>query len=243
MSNSYFHFKQFSIYSQEKGLRVTTDACLLGALAQHPKPLNIIDIGTGTGVIALMLAQRFEDANVDAIDIEKAVVEQATNNIHQSKFAKRIKLHHGDYLQHSLEKKFDLIVCNPPYFKDHLQKQSSEKNIAIHNETLNHKLLLKKAISDLKEQGIFYVILPPFEADQLMAYAKQLSVGIFDVIQIFNLPGKLYRKVIGFVNYQTEPTERTILIKNDDKNNTPEFQLLMSDFYLEDTQMYKNQKH
>lgn len=224
-------------------MRVTTDACLLGALSNHSNPQHILDIGTGTGVVALMLAQRYEKSRVEVVDIEKIVVEQATNNILQSKFANRFDIHHGDYLQTFNTKSFDLIVCNPPYYKDHLQKQSSEKNIAIHNETLNHELLLTKAMTDLQEQGKFYVILPPFEADQLITFSKQQSIGIYEVIEIFNVQDKLYRKVIGFSNSKSKTTEKTLQIKNHLNHYTDEFQQLMCDFYLEDTKIYKNNKH
>lgn len=243
MSNSFFHFKQFSIYSQEKGLRVTTDSCLLGAIANHKNPEYILDIGTGTGVITLLMAQRFNEARIDAIEIDKTIAQQALNNISESKFKDRINLIEGDYLQYKPNQLYDLIVCNPPYFKKYLQKLASEKNNAIHNNQLDHEALLKKVSNDLTESGCLYIILPIYEANLLIKNALNTDWYIKEVYTIFNRPDKLYRKIVGLVKYSTETSDKKLLLKKDDNSNSVEFQQLMHDFYLEDTQIYKNKKH
>ena len=121
MGNSFFHFQQFSIFSQDKGLKVNSDACILGAIAEFDNPIHCLDIGTGTGVIALLLAQRYPNTQLTAIEIEKSVYEQATDNIQKSVFNNRIVTLNADALEYPFAHKFDLIVCNPPYFKNHLE--------------------------------------------------------------------------------------------------------------------------
>lgn len=115
-----FRFKQFTIAHQSEGLKVNTDGCLMGALANYQLPKNCLDIGTGTGVIALMLAQKFPEALVTAIELNPLAFQQAQLNIEASKFNSQINLIEQDIKEFS-SSPFDLIVCNPPYFKNHLK--------------------------------------------------------------------------------------------------------------------------
>ena len=111
-----FNFKQFSIYGGQSGMPVSTDGVLLGAWVSLAPKSSVLDIGTGTGLLALMVAQRFADISISAIDIEPHAIEAATINIEQSPWQDRITLHDGSVLTTDFLKKFDSVICNPPYF-------------------------------------------------------------------------------------------------------------------------------
>lgn len=243
MSNSFFHFKQFSILHQEKGLKVTTDACLLGAIAQAHQSENLLDIGTGTGVVALFMAQKFKALKIDAIEIEPEVAKQARLNISNSPFREQITILEADFLSWQTETKYDTIVSNPPYYKNHLRKSDSEKNIAIHADLMNHQLMISKIASVLHDNGQFYCILPPYEMGQLIEMASREGLYANSKIEIFNTPDKHYRDIVCFSRIQSNEISRTQLLLKDQKGkNTGEFHRLMSDFYLEDTAKYRKNK-
>ena len=131
MANDYFQFKQFTVYQQRCAMKVGTDGTLLGAWAQVPtESARILDIGTGTGLIALMLAQRFPQASVLGIDIDQDAVCQAKENVENSPFASRIKIEHANVMDYNNEEGFDAIVSNPPYFVDALTCPDQQRTIA-----------------------------------------------------------------------------------------------------------------
>ena len=242
MPNSFFHFKSFSILAQEKGLRVTTDACLLGAIADALNKTQLLDIGTGTGVVAMFMAQRFPHLSIDAIDIEETIIDQALINIQNSPFKEQIALHTADILNWNPNRLYDTIVCNPPYFKNHLEKTASEKNTAIHANRMDHHLLIKKVSQILKNDGKFYCILPPYEMTQLIDMANDTLLFAVEKISIFNQPGKHYRDIVCFSHQKTTQINTILLLNDENGNRTDAFSRLMHDFYLEDTQIYKKNK-
>lgn len=244
MSNPFFHFKQFSILYQDKGLKVTTDACLLGAIAGTDNDsLRILDIGTGTGVIALMLAQRFQKAEVTAIEIFETIAQNARKNFESSPFSSRLKLIHTDFLKHDFEDQFELIVCNPPYFKNHLQKQKSdniEKNQAIHNLTLEEVDLCQKVASILSDSGIFWVIYPSELMNGFISASEVAGLNLQVRIAVYNEPEKPYREIIGLKKTYCGSIKTSSLNIRENGHYSDEYRQLMSEFYLEDTEKYKS---
>jgi len=243
VGNSFFHFQEFSIFSQDKGLKVNSDACLLGAIAENENPKHCLDIGTGTGVIALLIAQRYPEASVTAIEIEQVVYEQAKENIENSKFAERITTVYADALLYPYEQTYDLIVCNPPYFKNHLEKKDSEKNRAIHNKSLDPLTLINRIHEILSPNGKFWLIYPPQEADEFNALATENNLHALKTIKIFNKPGKHYRSIFCYSKIKENVlVEENLELMGDNGEKTEEFRLLMHGFYLENTEMYKRSK-
>jgi tRNA1Val (adenine37-N6)-methyltransferase len=242
--NPFFHFKKFSVYTHSNGLKVTTDACLLGAFADiQPIPHNILDIGTGSGVIALMLAQRFEDSQITAIELIEEIYLQAEENFKKSIFSNRIKNVHGDFLKHHFQNQFELIVCNPPYFS-HRNDESlneikyKEKSIAMHNQSMNLTDLCKNVQTNLSKEGQFWAIMPPIEMHDLKTEAAKQGLHVTKEINIYNKGNRLHRQIIafGFENKTASNIQFTI---QDKKGYTDEFRRLMHDFYLENTENYK----
>lgn len=218
---------------------MNTDACLLGALASVDKAETILDIGTGTGVIALMLAQRFENAQVEAIELVKEVYDQANLNFKASPF-KNIKPQHVDFLDNDFNGVYDLIVCNPPYFSKHLQRVSSPINTAIHNQTLEHGALLDKVKDLLKERGSFFMILPTELMQERLNLAINKGLHPFKSIEIFNKPGKSHRMVVEFKLYPVKEVSNEVLVlTNENGERSEAFSRLMFPYYLDDSSGYR----
>lgn len=180
MPNSFFQFRRFTIYQDRCAMKVGTDGTLLGAWASVPSMVEaqrVLDIGTGTGLIALMMAQRFPQALVTGIDIDEAAVQQARENAAASPFAARVAIVSGDvtvFSDREVANGFDAIVCNPPYFTDSLQSPDAQRTLARHTATLSYRALMESAWRLLGDGGELSVIIPfdckaRLEAEALLA--------------------------------------------------------------------------
>lgn len=244
LPNPFFHFKQFSILYQDKGLRVTTDSCLLGAITVKHSLKDagtILDIGTGTGVVALMLAQHFRDAEIHAVEIQEEIARQAHLNFEASPFASQLHLLQTDFLELA-PYPCDLIVCNPPYYTQHLSGRQEQKNLAVHNSTLEHQALIEHAQRFMHEHSLFSLVLP-FD---LMPSRLQMAEasGLYPVYQceVFNTPGKPYRTITLFGKTRTEFRQDSLTLQDNKGEKSPEFIALMQDYYLDDSSQYKDLK-
>ncbi|MBW6482123.1 MAG: methyltransferase [Vicingaceae bacterium] len=171
-----FQFKEFSVEQEHCAMKVGTDGVLLGAWTTI-KSGSALDIGTGTGLIALMLAQRSQNLIIDAIDIEKSAYFQAEININKSKWNSRIAVHHSSLQSFYPNKIFDTIISNPPFFVKSYQPPQNERAIARHNEQLSFEDLIIHVVRLLKPDGIFSLILPMNEAVDFICNA--FSQGLF----------------------------------------------------------------
>lgn len=151
-----FQFKQFIIYQDLCAMKVGTDGVLLGAWANGGK--RILDAGTGTGIIALMMAQRYPNAVVTAIDIDEGAVKQAQQNVAQSPFAQQITVLHNTLQEHQGE--YDAIISNPPFFIDSLAAPDEQRNVARHTQTLTYTELMQAAWRLLSDEGELSVVVP-----------------------------------------------------------------------------------
>ena len=151
-----FQFKQFTIYQDLCAMKVGTDGVLLGARANGGK--RVLDAGTGTGIIALMMAQRYPNAVVTAIDIDEGAVKQAQQNVAQSPFAQQITVLHNTLQEHQGE--YDAIISNPPFFIDSLAAPDEQRNVARHTQTLTYTELMQAAWRLLSDEGELSVVVP-----------------------------------------------------------------------------------
>jgi len=236
MGNPYFQFKQFTVYHDLCAMKVGIDGVLLGAWANVEKAERILDIGTGSGLIALMLAQRNSSAVINAIDIEETAVRQAEINIQKSPWKNRISVQNislQDFAKNTAEK-YDLIVSNPPFFVNSLKNPVQERTNARHTHTLTHEALILSSKSMLAENGILCIILPVKEGELCKTFARK--AGLFCSKQIFiypkpNAEAKRLLLEFGFENNKTELSELTI--ESEIRHQyTPEFTNLAKDFYL-----------
>lgn len=170
-----FRFKQFTVFQQHCAMKVGTDGVLLGAWANVARKNHILDIGTGTGLIALMLAQRNEEAQIKAIDIDKQCILQAHLNVHSSPFANRINVEKESFQEYAVKTnaRYDLIVSNPPYFQNALKSPCQSRNQARHNDTLSFFEIISQGTSILNEDGRIVLILPHEFKQQLLDYASK----------------------------------------------------------------------
>ena len=199
---SLFHFKQFVIDQENCPMKINTDGVLLGAMCDLADANKILDIGTGTGVIALMMAQRKNDAFIDAIDINHIAYEKSSANFENSLFHAQLKAHHHSFaafFELNPQKKYDLIVSNPPYYLNALQSPKESKNISKHtNEQFFLDLLLCARIH-LTETGSLTLILPVEISLMLQTTSKDFGLFAKHCIKIKSYPDKAHiRHIISF---------------------------------------------
>jgi len=157
MATDYFRFKQFTVRQERCGMKVGTDGTLLGAWARGGK--RVLDVGTGTGLISLMMAQRFCEAEVTGIDIDAEATMQATGNVAASPFATRIRIEQADVRSYE-GRAFDAIVCNPPFFVSSMESPDARRTMARHAQTLNYAELMRHAWRLLADDGELSVVIP-----------------------------------------------------------------------------------
>lgn len=222
-----FTFKQFTVEQDLCAMKVGTDGCLLGAWAgcAHDNVAKILDIGTGTGLISLMMAQRFPDAVVDAVDIDDGAVRQAEINIAASPFSERIKVSRCAVQEYSGS--FDVIVSNPPYFVDALECPDDQRTLARHASTLSYSELMHAAYRMLDDDGEFSVIIPSDYRERLESAAAIAGFHAHRCCAVFTSqkkPAKRY--LLSFTKKKLLPESTSLLIDSD------EFRQLLRDFYL-----------
>ncbi len=230
-----FQFKKFSVTDDRSALKIGTDAVLLGSWLSMKRSKNILDIGTGCGVISLMLAQR-TSAVIDAIDIHKGSIEDADVNFKNSPWKNRLSakcISIQEFVRET-NKNYDLIVCNPPYFSQSLKSPSALKSLSKHDQTLTQKELIDSATKLLDSNGIFCVILPYTSGMKFRETARQ--EGLFCTKQLTVIPktGKLPNRVILEFSYHkpNECLESEIKIRNIDSSFTTAYIQLTNDYYL-----------
>jgi tRNA1Val (adenine37-N6)-methyltransferase len=218
-------------------MKVCTDACILGAYADVLNTAKILDIGTGTGLLSLMLAQRSK-ATIDAVEIDDDAYAQAKVNIAESLFADRISLHHQSIQtfsrQHQENHPYDLIISNPPFYQNSLQSPDLQTNKALHAATLTFDELIEAVINLLSLDGRFIVLLPPFEADQLTGVAQKNGLYLWDKLQIkHNWQKAVFRHILSFGKSPvSEYTKDTLVIHTENSNAySDKFRQLLSDYY------------
>ena len=215
-------------------MKVTTDACILGSWVPVPAEGNFLDIGTGTGLLALMLAQR-SNGKIDAVELDRESFDQARKNAGRSPWSERIRMIHSDISDFQPGKKYDFIICNPPFFEEQLKSPSPKRNIARHDETLNVATLLtviKKLL--IRGNGKLAVLFPFNQSDYFISTAAKKGLFLHQKLLIRdNLKKEVTRCVMifGWVPASEIKTE-SLLINDDSGKYTPEFVELLKDFYL-----------
>jgi len=216
-------------------MKVGIDGVLLGAWVDIGNADSILDIGTGTGLIALMLAQR-SDAQIDAIDIDPDAVLQANENVQKSPWISRIAVQQIDLQNYILSttKRYDVIVSNPPYFVNSTKAPVENRNTARHTDTLTHEELLDNALTLLKPTGRICVILPVNEGLSSVEYAISIGLHCTKQVVVFPKPGAVAKRLLlEFSPKFTACVNSEIVIESDVRHQySPEFTTLAKDYYL-----------
>jgi len=231
-----FRFKQFSISDHNCAMKLSTDAVLLGAMADFGLSSTILDIGTGCGILALMTAQQ-SDALIDAVEIEEHAATQANQNFQESKWSERIKIHHTSIREFS-EKcniKYDCIICNPPYFQGQLKSPDEKKNNAKHDNSLDFEELSQCVVNLLSENGLFWVIIPVSEKNNFLRIFLKSGLYCTKNIFITDKPRtEPHRVIFCFSRKATDTIEsQSLILKNQDGTPSESYMRLTKDFYLD----------
>jgi len=230
-----FKFKQFSVDQTGCAMKINTDGVLLGALAGIGHPETILDIGTGTGVIAMMLAQRFPDALIDAVEIDESAAKTAATNFDKSPFAERLSLNptsFEDFFVGHPGKKYDLIVSNPPFYINSLQSPGVEKNLAKHTNADFFERLLKDVAEHLTEEGLLCLISPIETAELVEALATKLGLYLQDVTEIKSYPDSApHRQILTFGLSQTTLWGSELVIYDAPKVYSMQYEMALKDFF------------
>jgi tRNA1Val (adenine37-N6)-methyltransferase len=241
VANIFFQFKQFIVYQQHCAMKVSTDACIFGAAAaaffadvpeQADTDRCYLDIGTGTGLLSLMLAQQ-TTAAIDAVEIDNAAFEQATQNFSASPFRKQLTAHHTDVLKFEPGKKYNGILCNPPFFEGDLQSGDAMKNAAKHSTTFTLLQLLTTADRLLTADGILAVLLPYHRVNAFIQSANGLLFYLQQQILVRHTTAHPFFRGILFLSRQQSTAHTTeLVIKNEGHAYTDAFIDLLKDYYL-----------
>jgi tRNA1Val (adenine37-N6)-methyltransferase len=222
-------------------MKVTTDACLFGALVASCKTFlptdsqctNCLEIGTGTGLLSLMVAQKNNALKIDAVEIDAAAAAQAAENIAASPWAENIAVFNEDILSFSSDKKYDCIVSNPPFFEDDLQSADKAKNNAKHNTSLNLLQLLQVVDKYLSPDGFFAVLLPYHRVAYFIEESVKAGLHLSNQILVKQtLKHKFFRGILFLSRKEVDPQQDEIIIKDTEHNYTPQFAAALKDYYL-----------
>lgn len=239
MGNSYFQFKQFIVKQEKCAMKVCTDSCIFGAyISMKEKDKNddkmwILDIGTGTGLLSLMIAQKVK-ANIDAVEIDKDAFEQAQENFKNSLWKSRLSVFHADVKQFEFSRKYNIIVSNPPFFKDSLKSNHKQKNIAKHITSLSYSELASIVYSNLADNGRFYILLPSKEFEAFEKIATQSQLTLMEKTNIRPDGLSEYFRTTGIFSHAAvhKITTESLTIKNSSNEYTPEIIKLLKEYYL-----------
>src|SRR4030095_14098823 len=233
MANSYFQFKQFTIHQEHCAMKVTTDACLFGAWVaresndQKVKSENVLDIGTGTGLLSLMYAQKNTLANIDAIEIDEHACNQAQENVATSPFSKRIKVIHDDVKMFASSKKYDCIISNPPFYEEEILSGDERKNIAHHHSGLLFEQLLNIIKGNLSPSGTFYLLLPFKRTEEMKTILVKQQLPVSKIVFVRQSTKHNYFRIMitGKLNHarQTETLIEEFSIWDDQQQYNKEF--------------------
>jgi tRNA1Val (adenine37-N6)-methyltransferase len=235
MKNSKFQFKQFAVQQDKCAMKISTDGVVLGAFAGSGNPKNILDIGAGTGVVSLMMAQRFPEAMITGIEIDKDASEQASENVRNSPWNNRIKILNQSFQEFCKNQtdKFDLIVSNPPYFPNHLKTKDQQRNLALHNDTLPFGELMTGIKSIMDQEASSWLILPPHQMEETKKIAEVLGLFAFEKLKIQDKPTKnIIRVIQGFSFLKKDLKITGLSIKNEDNKYSKAYSDLLKEFLI-----------
>lgn len=229
---SVFHFKYFSIQQTNAALKVGTDAMLLGALVQAEGKKKALDIGTGTGVLSLMQAQKNNELNITAVEIDSAACQDAQYNFSQSPFPNPIELIKGDFLKIDFTDKFDLIFSNPPYYQNAFRSENDLTNLAKHVAELSPDLLCEKVATLLETKGQFWLIWPFDNREKIKKSAADNGLFIEQEIQLEGKPEQPVRSIFCFSKNKIEKPQKTnFTIRNTTNQYSSEYIQLTRQFH------------
>lgn len=225
-----FRFQQFSIQQSKDVFRVGTDGVLLGAMCNVTNAKKILEIGTGTGLISLMLAQRNVSAKILAIDINESAVKLASENFRNSIFNENLKVELKDFKNFETNENFDLVVCNPPFFEENA---SAKDVLARQQVELNFRNLVEKSTEIITKKGILSIILPSEAATDVKSLAEEFNLYLVREINIYGIEGgNLKRNILEFSLVQKPLEISDFVIEKKPREYSDQYLNLTKNFHV-----------
>lgn len=232
MSNPYFQFKQFTVWHDKCAMKVGTDGVLLGAWADVANVCSVLDVGAGTGLVSLMIAQRCQ-AKITAVEIDENAVVQAKENVLHSPWSDKIEVLQENFINFDSAEKFDLIVSNPPYFVDSLQSPDEQRTLARHTSNLTYWELVENVSKLLSDNGRFSLIIPMEAVTSVKGFAEQNDLFLVKQTLVVTKPGVLpKRALLSFSFNQTKLEENQLLVELSRHQYSKEYIELTKEYYL-----------
>jgi len=236
MSTKPFKFKEFTINQDQCAMKIGTDSVLLGAWASiDTKPFSILDIGAGTGVLSLMLAQRCNAELIDAIEIDDNTYEQCVDNFEQSPWGDRLFCYHVslEEFEEEIEDDYDLIICNPPFYSENYKTKSEQRDLARFQDAMPFEYLLKSVSILLAPDGIFSLIIPFKEEEKIISLASKFLLTPSKILRVKGNPkAEIKRSLLEFSFHESILEIDELIIETERHQYTEAYKDLTKDFYL-----------
>ncbi|MDE3234806.1 MAG: methyltransferase [Bacteroidota bacterium] len=237
MANTFFRFKQFTIQQDACAMKVSTDACLFGAWTAEYFPSNaqhVLDIGTGTGLLSLMNAQKNKSSTFHAIEIDKPAAMQAATNFEQSPWKNNFKIYHNSiqaFAEQNIQP-YDVIISNPPFFQNDLKSNNEKRNLALHSEALSLEELLTIASKLLKDNGVFFLLMPFHRNTETKLIGRQVGLHVEEEIHVKQTPTHTFFRTMFRFTKTTATTKTSEIVIQHNNTYTTDFIELLKDYYL-----------
>jgi tRNA1Val (adenine37-N6)-methyltransferase len=231
-----FTFKQFQVNQDRCAMKIGTDGVLLGGWTPLiNNPYNVLDIGAGTGILSLMLAQRSNAEQIDAIEIDEDAYEQCVENFEASPWGDKLFCFHAglDEFVDEPEDEYDLIISNPPFYTDDFKSDNASRDLARFEDALPFEELIEAAALLLSDNGIFSVIIPFKEEERFVSMCKELDLFPLKITRVKGTPtSEIKRSLLAFCRIEQTPLIDELIIEISRHNYTPEYIELTKEFYL-----------
>ncbi len=227
-----FQFKYFTLFQEHAALKVGTDSLVLAALIDAVQPQRVLDVGSGTGVLSFLMAQRFPLASITGVELDEAAIEDALTTLKDPFFkSKQLRFECADFTKFQPQQTYDLIVSNPPYFIASTKNSDSKSSQARHTDSLHPNALFENIVNCLSDEGAAWLIYPvEFENEFEMAASAS---GLFPTrsITIYGKPNKAIRKVSCFKALSSTKTEAQFVIRNEDGSYSEQYKRATIEFH------------
>ncbi len=231
-----FQFKEFAIHQDQCAMKIGTDAVLLGAWTSvNHKPFNVLDIGAGTGILSLMIAQRSDASQIEAIEIDDDAFEQCSENFENSPWNDKLFCFHASLLEYieAVDETFDLIICNPPFYSEDYKTEDEARDVARFNDAMPFEHLIYAVNDFLANDGIFSVIIPFKEEKKFIALAATIGLYVNKKLQVKGNPNSIIkRSLLEFSYTETKTESHQLIIETERHQYTQDYINLTKDFYL-----------
>jgi tRNA1Val (adenine37-N6)-methyltransferase len=235
MKNTFFAFKQFVVHQENCAMKVTEDASIQGVWSNTHKAKQVLDIGSGTGLLSLLYAQKNNNVSITTVEIDEASYHQGKLNLQQGidLFHMQLDARLGNIHQQKFEQQFDVILCNPPFYENHLATNNTAKNIAWHSNELTLEDVISISNLHISDNGILSILLPTFRLDELKKLCINEKLFIQKILFIKHNGNKQPHRIVAIISkLETTLQEECLIIRNIDNTYSNEMKSMMKEYYL-----------